>query len=314
MTIQSSRRVLVFGAAAHVGGPLADCIASQSPETPLRLATSSNAKRSALQDRYPTAEIVIANYFDEDSLVSALRDVNGLFVITPDFFDEITGMEILVRAIRRSPSVDHIVRILADTPGMSLAKLPKELRNLGPGPAHQHFEAQAILNASALPVTYLNSLGYFMDDFLIHFSPPLKSSRKLVVPFDRKMCFTECGELGEAGARLLLQGPGRHAGNYYHFNNGEAPRLFSQVAALISEVTGEQVTHDGNPETFIAELGPLLKELTGDDRAARYFVVNWQMERDHQDAFFGSEWSSQILEREPTTLRSWLTAHRSDLL
>jgi hypothetical protein len=197
---------------------------------------------------------------------------------------------------------------------MSLAKLPPELRNLGPGPAHQHFEAQAILNASALPLTYLNSAGYFMDDFLIHFSPPLKSKRKLVIPYDRKMCFTECSELGEAAARLLLEGPTKHAGRYYHFNNAEAPRLFSEVAALMSTVTGESVVHDGDPETFVAELGPLLKELTGDDRAARYFVINWQMERDHQDAFFASEWSAEILGRQPTTLAAWMTAHKNELL
>jgi len=314
MTTPDNRRILVFGAAAHVGGPLAAFITGASPHTRLRLATSSEAKHAQLHQAFPSAEVVTANYFDEESLTAALHDVTGVFVITPDFFDEVTGMEIFVRAVRRSPRVDHIVRLLADTPGMSLAKLPKELRNLGPGPAHQHFEARAILNASALPVTYLNSAGYFMDDFLIHFSPPLKQSRKLVIPYDRKMCFTECGELGEAGARLLLQGPEAHAGRYYDFNNAEPPRLFSEVAALISLVTGQHVEHDGDPETFIRELGPLLKELTGDDRAARYFVVNWQMERDHQDAFFGSDWSATILERQPTTLEAWLTTHKSELL
>jgi hypothetical protein len=314
MSSDAERRILVFGAATHVGGPLAKFIATQSPDTRLRVATSSNAKHGVLREAFPSAEIVTANYLDEESLVAALDGVNGLFVITPDFFDEITGMEILVRAIRRSPSVDHIVRLLADTPGMSLAKLPHALRTLGPGPAHQHFEAQAVLNASALPVTYLNSLGYFMDDFLIHFSPPLKSKRKLVIPYDRKMCFTECSELGEAGARLLIEGPANHVGRYYHFNNGEPSRLFSEVAALISKVTGQTVVHDGDPATFIAELGPLLKDLTGDDRAARYFVVNWQMERDHQDAFFGSSWSAEILGRDPITLETWLIANRDRLL
>lgn len=313
MTAGIRRRILVFGAAAHVGGPLASFVTSQSPQISVRVATSCEAKHGALRNQFPTAEVVTANYFDEESLVSALHDVNGIFIITPDFFDEITGMEILVRAIRRSPSIDHIVRLLADTPGMSLAKLPKELRNLGPGPAHQHFEAQAILNASALPVTYLNSAGYFMDNF-IHFSPPLKKSRKLVIPYDRKMCFTECRELGEAAARLLIQGPAKHAGQYYNFNNGESPRLFSDVAALISKVSGERVEHDGDPDTFIAELGPLLKEMTGNDRAANYFVVNWKMERDHQDAFLASDWASEILQRTPTTLEAWLTSHCSDLL
>lgn len=311
---QAPRSILVFGASAHIGGPLAEHVLAARPDIRLRLATSSPAKAAALARAFPTAEVAVADYLDTASLVAAMDGMNGVFLVTPDFFDEMTGMARFIDAVRASRRVDHIVRIVADTPGMSLDKLPRELRTMGPGPAHQHFEAQLMLNASGLPVTYLNSLGYYMDDFLIHFAPPLRAARTLLIPYDRQMCFTDTSELGEAAARLLIEGPARHAGRYYEFNSGEPARRFSEVAALMSEVTGETIAYDPTPAAFLDALGPVLREITGDDRAARYFIVNWEMERDHQAAFVGSPFAERILGRPPRTLRQWMEIHRAELL
>jgi len=308
------RTLLVFGAGDHVGGPLARYILENHPEIELRVATSNPSRIEKLASEFGGAQAVHADYFDERSLIKALQGVNGIFVITPDFFDEITAMGNLVAAVRQSPAVDHIVRIAADTPGMALHKLPWDLYKMGPGPAHQHFEAQAVLNASALPVTYLNSLGYYMDDLLIHFSPPLKQKRLLVIPYDRIMCFTNTGELGECAARILIDGPAKHAGKYYEFNSGEDPRPFSEVAKLISEKTGEEIEYDPSPERFLEELGGVLEQVTGDGRAAKYFIKNWEMERDHQDAFFGSSFGESILGRKPKTLERWVEENSSALV
>lgn len=308
------RTILVFGAGDHVGGPLAHYVLKSHPEVELRVATSNPSRVPQLQAKFDGAKAVHADYFDEQSLVDALEGVNGIFVITPDFFDEITAMSNLVSAVRQCSAVDHIVRIAADTPGMALHKLPRDLYKMGPGPAHQHFEAQAVLNASALPITHLNSLGYYMDDFLIHFSPPLKEKRLLVVPYDRKMCFTNTDELGEAAARILLEGPAKHAGEYYEFNSGQDPRTFREVAELIAKTTGEKIEYDPSPERFLAELGAVLEQVTGDGRAARYFIKNWEMERDHQDAFFGSSFGEAILGRKPKTLERWFEENREELL
>ncbi len=308
------KRILVFGAGDHIGAPLAQYVERHAPQTTLRLATSSSERVGGLQRMFPSAEVVVANYLDQRSLETAFRDVEGVFVVTPDFFNEKEGMKSVVAAAKAVGTITHIVRILSDTPGMTLERLPQALKALGPGPAVQHFEARDILQESGLPVTFLNSAGYFMDDFLFHFSPPLKRSRKLVVPFDRLMCFTDTRDLGEAAARLLLSEEADHIGAYYHFNSGEPPLLFSQVAALMSEVLGTTIGYDGTPETFLQELGPILHEITGDDRAAHYFVVNWQMERDNQEAFKASDFGARILGRQPVTLREWLQEHRERLL
>jgi len=307
-------RILVFGAAAHVGGPLARFMDRNAPDIGLTLATSRADKVAELKESFPSADVVVANYFDVESMIDALQGVTGIFIITPDFFDEITSMGRLVEAVRKSPSVNHIVRIAADTPGMSLDKLPRKLYEMGPGPAHQHFEAQTVLNASGLSVTHLNSCGYYMDDFIVHFAPPLREKKTLVIPFERKICFTDTDDLGEVGARLLIEGPSVHAHKYYDFNSGEAPRTFRSVAKLLSEVTGEHVAYDPDPESFLEMVGPALKEITGTDRAAQYFIVNWEMERDHQDAFYNSGFGEKILGRNPKTLEKWFLEHRELLL
>lgn len=311
---QQVERLLIFGAADHVGCPLARFVAETTPSIDLTLVTSRSEKAASLSAQFPTADIAIANYFDVESMISALKGATGVFVITPDFFNEITAMGNLVAAIKKTPTVNHIVRIVADTPGMSLEKLPRELYEIGPGPAHQHFEAQTVLNASGLPVTHLNSCGYYMDDFLIHFAPPLREKRTLIIPYERKICFTDTDELAEAAARILIQGPSSHAHQYYDFNSGEAPRTFRSAAELLTQVTGETIQYDPNPASFLEAAGPLLKQITGTDRAAQYFILNWQMERDHQDAFYASSFGEKILGRKPKSLKQWMLQHRYELI
>lgn len=308
-------RLLVFGASAHVGGPLARFVADAHPSVSLRLATSDRRKAEQLRRSFPKAEVVIASYFDVDSLTAALQGVSGVFVITPDFFDEITAMNRLVKAVRRAGGVRSIVRICADTPGMSLDTMPRELYFMGPGPAHQHFEAQLLLDASGLPVTFLNSLGYYMDDFLIHFGPALKLRRKLIIPYERRMCFTDTRDLGEAAARLLLDDdPQQHAGQYYEFNSGEPALTFRETAAMITEVTGVPIAYDPTPATFLEVVGPVIRQITGNERAADYFVTNWAMERDHQAGWVGSAFGERVLGRKPRTLRAWMEEHKHQLL
>jgi uncharacterized protein YbjT (DUF2867 family) len=307
-------RVLIFGASGHIGGPLAAYIQNRSPKTILRLATSAPAKAELLKAAFPTAEIVPANYFDIAALEAALHDVDGVFVVTPDFLDDKTAMTNLVQAAKKTGSVTRIVRILADLPGMSLDKLPAKMKAMGAGPAKQHFEARAVLDASGISIGYINSVGWFMDDFLVHFAGPLKSKHKVVIPFDRLICFTDTRDLGEAAARLLLSDKPEFVGRYHNFNSGEPAMRFSEAVSMMSEIVGVPIAYDPTPEGFLAELGPTLFQITGDNRAAAYFVVNWEMERDYQEAYYGSTFGERILGRTPTTLREWLQEHKDRLL
>ncbi len=146
-------RIGIFGANAHIGKPMAHEIRERSPNTQLRLIIRSEGHRAALEKAFPGAEIVIADYYDLPSLERALAGLNGLFIVSPDFLDEDRAMTNLVYAARANPGLLHIVRLLADPPGMSMARVPDALRRFGGGTAVQHLRAKAVLEASGLPCT-----------------------------------------------------------------------------------------------------------------------------------------------------------------
>jgi uncharacterized protein YbjT (DUF2867 family) len=307
-------RIAVFGAGAHIGGPLAQFVQRASPQTALRLVTSSPSKTASLKDRFPGTELAVASYFDVPALEAAFDGVDGIFIVTPDFIDDQTAMANVAAAAKKSGTVTRIVRVLADLPGMSLDKLPADMRAMGHGPAMQHFQAREVLDASGISISYVNSPGWFMDDFLIHFAGPLKAKHKVVIPFDRLICFTDTRDLGEACGRILLSEDPEFVGRYHNFNSGEPSRRFSEAVAMMSDIVGTTITYDPTPEGFLAELGPTLFQMTGDNHAAEYFIVNWAMERDYQEAYYGSTFGQRILGRQPRTLRDWLIEHKDRLI
>lgn len=132
----------VFGANGHIGGPVARYVAANSPQTKLRLIIRVNTHRAALAAEFPDADIVVANYYDPASLEPALSTSTGLFVVTPDFLDEERAMTNLVHAAGQS-SLCHIVRLIADPPGMTMDRIPPALKRFGGGTAVQRLQGAA---------------------------------------------------------------------------------------------------------------------------------------------------------------------------
>src|SRR5437867_8513029 len=113
-------RVLVLGASGHVGGPLAEHVAKQPGAPQLRLATSSPDKAADLSDRFPQAEIVVANYLDLPSMMAAFEGVDAAFVITPDFtMDERRAMTNIAAAAHHAGTLPHIVKLTGVTIGIN---------------------------------------------------------------------------------------------------------------------------------------------------------------------------------------------------
>lgn len=305
-------RVLVFGASGHLGGPLASWLQWAHPDIGLRLVTSRAEKVDALRARFPHAQIVVADLLDVDSLRPALRGVDAAFLVTPDFFDEERGMRNFAAAASGTRLI-HVVRLVGDIPGMTLERMPAEMFAMGEGPAVQHLKAKAILREAGLPLTIMNSC-YFMDDFITHFLEPIRTAGVLIVPFERRMTFIDTAELGEIAARLIVSPNARHIGQEYAINNGADCLLFSEVAALLSEVLQVRIRHDPSPERFLEVYGPILERITGTDRATSYFLLNWRIERDHDVTFIPNAFAGSILGRPPKRLRAFFEQNRSLLL
>lgn len=302
---------LVFGASGHLGGPLAAALLRDHGPDGLRLATSSPGKLATLRARFPGAEAIVADYRDVAAVAAALRGVAAVFVVTPDFFDERAGAEALLAAAARAGVHPHVVRVQAEVPGVGVTDLPGLLA--GPVGRRGHLEARALIERSGSPATFLNVLGYYMDDLLIHFAPLLHERRLLAVPYDRPMCWLDPRDLGEAAARVMA-GPPPDAPRLLHLNSGEDGVTFSRLAELLGQATGETIRYEPDPEVFRSAVGPMLAAMTGDAEAADYLLADWRMERAHAEVYRGTGELEALLGRPPISLRAWLAEHAGALL
>ncbi|KAL2289325.1 hypothetical protein FJTKL_02328 [Diaporthe vaccinii] len=196
------KSILIFGAAAHIGRPLAAYLSRKAPTIKLRLATSSPSKRDQLRSAFPNAEVVDANYNDVDSLSAAVDGIEGVFVITPAGFSEEPAMTNLVTALKKANSVVHIIRLQGVFPEFSQARVPKEV---GPGSLPiEHPIAKRILDASGLPVTYINSGATFMDNFHLQINSVL--AKKTLIWPEHRVPFIDPRDIAEVARKAFPLG------------------------------------------------------------------------------------------------------------
>jgi uncharacterized protein YbjT (DUF2867 family) len=307
-------KIGVFGANAHIGMPLARDIREQSPDTQVRLIIRSEGHRAALEVKFPNCEIVIADYYDLPSLERALSGLNGLFVVSPDFLDEERAMTNLVYAARSNPGLIHIVRLLADPPGMTMARVPDALKRFGGGTAVQHLRAKTIMEASGLPCTYINIAAYFMQNFLTQFNGPIRAKRIFALPRNRRMGFIDTVDIGRCAASILLSANHRHVGQTYHLDNGHDVMWMDEVATVMTKAFGETITYDGSDETFRRLCGPAVRAYAGRPDADEYFIHYFQFEQDNETIWRKTDIVEYLTGRPSTRLHDWLITNRSAIL
>lgn len=296
------RSVLIFGAAAHIGRPLARVLLREASQIRLRLASSNPARLAGLRRDFPNADVVSANYLEPETLQQAVEGMEGIFVITPGGTPEEPAMTNLVNAIESAGSPIHILRCLGMQPESNLRRRPQSI--LEPpalGLPVQHPIAKRILDESGLPVTYLNFGATFMDNFF--WMKEGLRKKKTLIWHNRLIPFIDPRDIAEVAARLLLSDNHRHIGQFHTLNNGYDLMRFEDVASLMTETFGEAIAYDGSREAFFeayAHLGPLR------DLLWEFF----EYERANEVVWARNDFVERTLGRKPTTLRDWLLEHR----
>lgn len=297
------RSILIFGAAAHIGRPLAEFLHEEAPEIQLRLVSSKPDRCEALRRDFPYAEVVNASYFDTASLEHAAKGMEGIFVITQGGTDERLAMTNFVSAVKKAGAPIHILRTLGFIPEMDPRRIPQALREPPAlGLPIQSPLAKRILDESGLPVTYLNIGATFMDNFF-WMKEGLRRERKLIW-HDRLIPFIDPRDLAEVAGRLFLSDNHRHLGQFHTLNNGHDLMRYSDAAVLMSEVLGEKITHDGSKESFFAAYPHLAERLW------KFF----EYEQDNEVIWARNDFVERMLGRKPRTLREWFGKHARSLL
>ncbi|MFD1538779.1 NmrA family NAD(P)-binding protein [Nonomuraea guangzhouensis] len=299
------RSILIFGATGHIGGPLAGFLHREAPQIQLRLASSKPEGVEDLRRDFPYAEAVHADYFDLPSLESAVRGMEGVFVITTNGTDERPAMTNLVAALKEADTALHVLRLVGLQPEANQRRIPQSIRDVGFLLPTQHPIAKQILDESDLPVTYLNIGATFMDNFFL-MKEGLRRERKLIW-HNRLIPFIDPRDISEVAGRLFLSDNHRHIGQFHTLNNGQDLMRFSEVAELMSEVFDEKITHDGSREGFFqayAQIGPL--------RSALWEFFEY--EKENEVVWARNDFVERMLGRKPLTVREWLQEHQHLLL
>ena len=300
------KSILIFGAAGHIGGPLAEFLHKEAPDIRLRLATTKESNLRALQENHPYAEVVCANYLDLASLRTAIADMEGVFVVTTTGTDEELAMSNLVTALKDAGCVVHVQRILGLIPMANPYRIPDSIRKAGMAMAIQHVKAKEILDASGLPVTYLN-LGATMMDNFFKMKRGLAEEHKLIW-HSRKVPYIAPGDIAEVAGRLFLSDNEKHIGIFHVLNNGQDNCDYHETAKLMSDVFGVTITCEDSYEAFAAEYG---------SRFGPRLLMVWEMfeyEKANEEAWALNDFVERTLGRRPKSLREWLTENKEALL
>lgn len=307
---RAPQRIAIFGSAGHIGLPLALSLVRKASSIRLRLISRIERQIPALQTVFPAHEAVQADYLDQTSLRTALSDVQAVFVVTPHFIDEERAMTNLVGALREQASVPHVIRIVGFQPGSTLAAVPHHLRSYGTGVAIQHFVAKEILDASGLPVTYLNLGASMMDNFLR--VQTLRTERTLIWP-DRLVPYVDPRDVAEAAADVFLSANSDAMQGVVTLNNGQDLFRGRDVANLMGEVIQSPVEFDGTRDSYLMAYSTALEQKFKRKDAAEYLWSYFEYERSVEHNWALSSSLELILGRKPTTLRAWIDEHRVPL-
>ncbi|TAL02333.1 MAG: hypothetical protein EPO08_07285 [Rhodospirillaceae bacterium] len=298
----------IFGASGHIGGPMASWLRYHAPQVRLRLITSRKDGIAGLRARFPGCDVTVGDYRDPASLVRAVADMEGLFVITTSGTDEAEAMGNLVSAIRQAGCLVHMIRTVGELPGANLRRIPDGLTAFRLGIETQHPIARRIIDESDLPNTYFNIGASFMDNLLRpgFFDP----RQRKIVSVEHRVPYIDTREIGEAAARVLLDPDHRHLYQFHTLNNGQDYLFYRDVAQTMSDVLMTRIGFDDSEEGFAAAYGPLVAQGILPELILDFLPMYHRYEEENQVGWSLNDFLERTLGRTPTTLRSWLMEHR----
>lgn len=293
--------VLILGATGNLGTATARALTDHFPDVRLRLASSRPEGVAKLQAAFPAAQAVQADWYDPASLLKAVEGTDKVFIVTPDFVtDELQVTPNIINAIKRAGGTSQVIRFIAIPPGLTAHDLAPEFLATRCG-ANLHTLAKPLLDASRLPVTYINAACWIMFNLPWFVANDVKTKRQFIMPSVSDAPRLHLSELDIAAvaARIIAAPAAEHVGQDYLITGTE--RLdYRQISALLSEVIGEPVTYVDSDST--------LREILGD-----YFEPVMTYYRHEVEAYKDvpvTDTVQRLTGRATTTLRDYLLANK----
>lgn len=294
-------KILILGATGNIAGLTAKALSLNHPSQFLRLASSRESGASSLRESFPQSEIVMADWYDSESLIAALDGIDKVFMVTPDFVtDEERATSNIVNAIKATGNVRLLLRFIAIPPGLTADDLSPEVMATRCGAA-LHTLAKPILDNSGLPVTYLNAPCWINFNLAWFLADEIKKSRRIAMPpnTDAPRLWISEKDISDVAAELLARDQPEDIGREYIVTGNE--RLtFSDVADMLSDVLGERVVFEEDDKPLRKIMGDYYNDIM------TYFSHEI---RDYVDVE-STDMVKNILKRPQTDLKTYLGANK----
>jgi len=224
----TKKRILVLGATGRIGGELVRLLSQEAIQ--VRVLIRNEKKRAELEDL--GCEVFIGDAKDEEAVLTALKEVDKLFLLYPDRPHLFEVEKSLIDAAVQM-NVQHIVKLSAYvaglTPPISFGVL--------------HAKAEAYLQQSGVAWTILRPYA-FMQNVLFTADAVVKGG-VLPGPFKNgKISFIDSRDVAVVAKNTLLEVG--HEGQIYELT-GPEPITYHDMTAKLSELLGRRIRYVSLP-------------------------------------------------------------------
>jgi uncharacterized protein YbjT (DUF2867 family) len=252
--------ILVTGATGTVGSEVVRQLSTKG-QINIRAAVRS-ANNPTFKD-LKSVDIVELDYNKPETLATAFKDVNKLFLLTPFRSDMLDLTSNLVNAAKKS-GVKYIIK----------QSVMGALWEPGITPGRLHRQAEKIIEESGIPFSFLRP-NSFMQNFVNFYSPMIKSQRALYSPAgDGKVSFVDVRDIAAVAVHALIS-DNQHKGKAYNITGPEA-LSYGQTAEILSKGLGKEIKYVNIPDED-ARKG--MKDMGMDDWSANSLIELFDITR-----------------------------------
>jgi uncharacterized protein YbjT (DUF2867 family) len=177
------------------------------------------------------------DYNKPETIVDALNQVHKVFLLTlpaPNMTDIYSN---LVKEIRKSGGINHIVKLSSMGAETGLETIIGRI----------HRQEEKIIEESGIPFTFLRP-GAFMQNFVTQFGQTIRNQNAFYLPVgDGKVSFIDARDVAAISVQALTSDNQQHIGKAYTITGQEAIS-YGQAAEILSKEVGRRISYVDIPE------------------------------------------------------------------
>jgi uncharacterized protein YbjT (DUF2867 family) len=216
--------ILVTGATGNVGSQVVKQLSSFSGI--VRAAVQSKNRADDIKNT--KAELVEMNFNDSETIESAFKGIQKLFLLTPFVPDMVEMSKNLIREAKKA-NVSHIVKQSAFGSDLADGIIMNKL----------HRQVEEAIESSGINYTFLRPMS-FMQNYL-GLSNSIKSQGVFYTPLiDSRTSFVDLRDIAAVAVEALTKSG--HENKAYNITGPEAVSNYD-IANILSKTTGRKITY-----------------------------------------------------------------------